>query len=193
MRLLFLLALASAVTASAQRNNVVLDAINNSVRMAEQIRSAQALRESAAAMHETSETLKVERDRIRAETELLREETLQIREQRRASETTSDTSGASDQKEMLSQTIKELSDTYGDIEPYGERMMQLQNQVFLPPYSELRGDKLYFYILGLYLVARWCDDDEFEAWLRLPTDPSLAKQPGIPPAPTDVHQAAQTR
>ena len=180
MRLLFLLALAAAVTASAQYyDNAVLRGLNNGIRMAEQIRSAEAL-------HETAETLKVERDRIRAETELLREQTLQLREQQRALGTSSEPTRDSDRAETINQTIAELSATYGDIAPYGKRMLQFK-EVFLTPPAELRGDQLHYYVLGLYLLARFHDDPEFRPWL------ASTKPPALAPDAVAVQQATRSR
>lgn len=197
MRLLFLLVLASAVTASAQRNNVVLDAINNSVRMAQQIRSAQALRETAVAMHETAETLKVERERIRAETELLREQTLQLQEQRQSSDSTTieDPSApptvlvTREEIAVAAQAFRDLQLNYGEYDRYGDSMMAYFKILFeSDPWSD--ADSIRVSIMAVYLLARWELDENFEFWLGLPTD---LKQPDIPSPPTDVHQAAQTR
>ena len=188
MRLFFLLGLAAAVTASAQNyNNPVLRGINNGVRMAEQIRSAEALRETAETLkvereriRESAETLRVERDRIRAETELLREETLQLREQRRASETTSDTISDPDRKDIIAQAIVEIGAAYGDVMPYIDRMLYFQ-EILLKAPAALQEDQLYSFVLGLYLLARFVDDREFRTSLvssRLPEP-----EPDPPPVP----------
>ena len=173
MRLTLLLGLAAAVSASAQYDNPVLRGIRNGVRMAEQVRSAEALRE-------TAETLKTERERIRAETELLREQARQLREQRRASSTSRGSTSGGDQETSVGRAIKELSDAYGDIEPYGKRMIQFKD-VFLTPAAELDEDETYLYVLGLYLLARFHDEPEFRTWLASarPSEPA----PDPPPAP----------